>query len=361
MCSSDLLFFSNHESGSQDFSIFLDELIKTAANNKPRDYYRAMVTLAGFFQMSMKIESDEKRNQAYLADGRPLLSRMSDSIRNELSKLLESDVFQSKAGTQLIKAAKQIVVPLEGSAIEAMILVGSPSIKFDHFAAKEKHICNLTQVIHPDSDLGKSIGMAGIRALSAIFAFGPYLVSPQDEIQSGADKDHKKSKTFPLKTLNLEAIAAIAGRHKMFKEHYGLFIERVINKISNFVGQLLCEGKSNLHILFHESLTQMGRKAYQKVVSKFEALKTKFLGDKNFDNGKLPKSSENPLKKEIKEPYLPKTKDELMGKLLDLSTKIKSEKLKRELQTLLEMTTMDLEFGVINNSYQRLLSRCALG
>lgn len=344
-----MLFYENSK------LVTLAELVRIAANYNPRDYFRAFVSVVLLMQMNIKIEAKDGKNQAYLGDRKPLLTLLSKEIRKALAKLLGSEQFTGKNGIQLIEAAKLITLDFQGSALEAMFVVGTPSIEATFTGSEERHICNLMQVIHPDSDLGKEIGLAAIRVYAALSAFTPYLVSVRNEIQSGVDANPGRSKTYPLKTLSLEAIAAIGGRLNMYHDHFGLFVDRVLKPLTRFMGQLLLEGKTNVHVLFDKSLTKMGSKAYAKVKAKFEAFK-----DRLFCKVALvPKAFSNDLKTEPSASE-PKNSGEMVERLKRMVMVASSERAKKELTGLLEFIGLGLDFSLMRNSYRNIVARHGL-
>lgn len=300
-------FFGTVKENRDQFSISLDAVIREMALSNPRDYYRAAATLSMFLSTSLRIESESERLKHGLEQDTPFLASNAASILAELNTVLNSPSAKSASGsTLLMSAAKGIKLDLAYTAIETMFLVGSPQLIQGFLGARKVFICNLTHIIAPDCPLGQSIGLPGIRALAVTSAFAPYYSSDDEKPKM----DGRKSKSDPLKVLNLEAIAVISGRHKMFHEHYGMFVERVLKPMANLVGELIYEAKSNLHILFHQQLTTASTKVYEEARAKFMALKNKILG--------TPTSSPAPEAKPKDEPIEPKNSRDMLDTLIKL-------------------------------------------
>ena len=134
--------------------------------------------------------------------------------------------------------------------------------------------------------------MAGIRLLGVLHAFKPYKAQPN-----------------PLKILNLETLAALAGCLGDYKNHFGRF-KAVLAKVQIFVGDLFVDSKRNLHILFAKTFTQMGSQAYEKVKEKFLSVvsRVRLVA--------TPSSSEASAKPDESKPEPePKSRPELMQRL----------------------------------------------
>lgn len=349
-------FFAILESGSGDFKINLADLIRELANHECREYYRSFVSIILFLNSTLQISSKEEKLKSLLEDEAPLLASNFKEVLEQLSSFLTSTQHNKKTGTQLIEAAKKIYLDLSYTALEAMFFVGSPTLISGHLENKEVHFCNLTQVIHPDSPEGLNIGMAGIRALAAIQAFAPYIdESSPDPYNSRNDK----SNSNPLKVLNLEAIAAISGRLKMFQSNFGTFVSTVLNRIVNLVGEFFCEAKSNLHVLFHQKLTQISSKAYDKMKSQFKAAKSLIQGPKKNlianDRGGELNRSESKIGGQI-----PKDNTAIMAETVSLlknkSIELNND-LKAKLNHLLALACGNLSYEYVLREYNSLLFR----